>query len=887
MNLLPLPQFSSPWLLCAFPAIVGLLLWSLRHSLAQFPRPQRIASCTLRSLFLLLLLLALAGLQAPIPVRELSVLFAVDHSLSVSQEASEQARNFLQQCQAARNSADKVGLVSFASKAQLLLPASEAKPAHIPTPSPDPQPGTHLAEALQFCHALFPENSQRRLVLLSDGNETSPGALAAAANLAANGIQISTIPLHNPSHPEVLVEKVLVPRRLKSGEPFDLTATLRSSQNSSAKVRVYQNQFLIETREVALTAGSQEFKLPNLRPDSNFTTYEVEVESASDTLPQNNRSQAIATLRGEPSVLIIESDESKARPLAETLRREKIRVQTRSPLGLPSSLEELQAIDLLILSDVSSLSLGRERMELYRRWVQNFGGGFLMLGGENSFGVGGYFRTPIEQLLPVRMEHESRQDIPSVALLLVLDRSGSMSATVQGQTKMSLANQGAALALGVLQPRDYFGVLAVDTRAHTVAPLQQHSSKGATEQKILSVTAGGGGIYIYTSLTEAAQTLRDIPARIKHVILFSDAADAEEKSAGELPDGIRGSGSALELATTMAASRISTSVVALGSEADKDTAFLRELAERGNGRFYLTSDATSLPQIFTTETMKVAQSSLVEEPFLPVPSAPHPLLNGIDWPQAPLLLGYNSTKPKPSADILLATERGEPLLALWRYGLGHAAAFTSDAKSRWASEWLSWPGYSQFWTQLVRAILRHSEDASLQVQASPHSDQLDVQIDAFTPEGAFRNQISVSVSTLSSAPSEQPNGITLQAQQIAPGRYHSQIPIAPNTTTLLRVSSPQLPEGGYDFGHTTPVSEEFLQFETNTALLKQIALVGKGSYNPSPEEIFRRPETPQHRAKDLAPALLISAMGLFLADLWIRRRTWKQPQQPLPDVLKS
>jgi hypothetical protein len=347
---------------------------------------------------------------------------------------------------------------------------------------------------------------------------------------------------------------------------------------------------------------------------------------AQDTSVENNRAQATASLRGQPRVLLVDGDEPRIRPLAEALRREKMLVETRGTLGLPKTLEDLQQFDLLALSDISALTMGREQMELYRRWVQDFGGGFLMIGGENSFGVGGYFRTPVEQMLPVRMEHEDRLDTPSVALLIVLDRSGSMTAQVQGQTKMSLANQGAVLALNVLQPKDYFGVLAVDVRSHTVVPLAQHATKSSEEQKILSITAGGGGIYIYTSLVEAFAQIRDVPARIKHIILFSDTADAEEKVAGEMGDGTRGGGSSLDLASAMLASKITTSVVGLGLETDKDTAFCRQLAERGNGRFYLTSDATTLPQIFSTETMKVAQSSLVEEPFLAMLLRKSPLI---------------------------------------------------------------------------------------------------------------------------------------------------------------------------------------------------------------------------------------------------------------------
>jgi uncharacterized membrane protein len=581
----------------------------------------------------------------------------------------------------------------------------------------------------------------RRIVLLSDGNDTSDRAEETAQRLASTGIEISVIPLRNPDRPEVLVERVEVPRQLKTGQPFDLTAMIHSTVDTTAKLKVYQNQFLLDQRDLDLKKGDNTFTAPNLRAEGNLVTYEVEIVPAQDTALENNRAQATASLRGQPRVLVIESDESKIRPFASSLRAEKIQVDVRTANGAPRSLEDLQQFDLLMLSDISALQLNRETMELYRRWVQDFGGGFLMLGGDSSFGVGGYYRTPIETMLPVKMEHEDRQDLPSVALLIVLDRSGSMTALVQGQTKMSLANQGAVFALNVLQPKDYFGVLAVDVRSHTVAPLAQHGAKDPVAQKIMTVTAGGGGIYIYTSLVEAFAQIRDVPARIKHIIVFSDAADAEEKSAGEMGDGAKSGGSALDLASAMLSAKVTTSVVALGSETDRDTAFLRQLAERGNGRFYLTSDATTLPQIFSTETMKVAQSSLIEEPFQPVAVRSHPIIGGIDWAQAPLLLGYNSTKPKPTAEMLLVTERGEPLLASWRYGLGQAAAFTSDAKARWASEWLTWPGYGKFWGQVVRGLMRKSDRASFAVTTREKADELEVRIDAVNPDGSFRNRL--------------------------------------------------------------------------------------------------------------------------------------------------
>ncbi len=858
-------EVARPWMFALLLALP--LLWlGMLGSIAGWTATQRRVCTAMRIVLLAAIAMALAELRMLRPSSETSVLFVVDASASISPEAANAAREFVAKSLAEKRSSDTAGIVGFAETAQLWHPPSESTPL-AEWPALETRKATNIGAALDFASALFPADQARRVVLLSDGNDTAGRANEASARLAAQGVEVWTVPLRNPQKPEVLVERVEIPRRLKQGEPFDLTANIRSNVETKAKVRLYQSQFLVAEKTMTLKVGDNEFRAPNLQPDGNFVPFDVEVLPDADTAPENNRASAIASLRGQPRVLIVDGESDKARPLADALRNARIAVDLRDGRGAPKTIDDLQQFDLFILSDLSALTLSRAQMELYRRWVQDFGGGFLMLGGESSFGVGGYFRSPVEQMLPVKMEHSDRQELPTVALLIVLDRSGSMTAQVAGQTKMSLANQGAALALNVLGPRDYFGVLAVDTRAHVVAALARHGAKEPVAQKILSITAGGGGIYIYTSLAESFQALRDISARIKHVILFSDAADAEEKNAGEQQDGAKGSGTSLDLVTAMASAKITTSVVALGSEADKDSAFLRQLAERGQGRFYLTSDATTLPQIFSTETLKVAQASLIEEPTLAVIAGKSPITAGIDWAQSPLLLGYNATKAKPTADILLATERGEPLLATWRYGLGQAAAFTSDAKSRWAGEWLNWPGYGKFWPQVVRGLLRKSDAAAFEVTTRENGGMLDLQIDAVTPDGTFRNRLPITIATRG----EGDAAAQFPAVQSAPGRYTASIPLPSEGTTVISVNSPELPDGGIALAHTRSYPREFLASATNEPLLRSIGT----RFDPQPSEVFTPSARQTPRRKDLSNYFLIAALSLLPLDIFLRRRTWK------------
>ncbi len=874
------PRFLALALVC-----VPLLVWAMRWSLAEMTPTQRRVCLAARAQLLLCIVLALAGVRVLRRGDDLGVLFVVDDSASISPEARAEARKYVETSLRSRRPDDVAGVVGFATKAAVWQPPVESSQlaAAWPESPADTQQGTDIGSALNFAASLLPPEKARRVILLTDGNDTS-GQAVGTINQGDAGLEIWTVPLHNPPRPEVLVTGVDLPRGLKSGESFDLRADVRSNVDTPAKVQLYQNQFLVASRDVILRPGTNDTKFSNLQAGDGFTAYEVEVvpPPGKDTRPENNRASATAALGGEPRVLLIDGDEAKVAPLAGALRAAKIEVETRGPAGLPRTLEELQRYDLFMLSDVSALSMSRDQMELYRTWVQQFGGGFLMIGGENSFGVGGYYRTPIEQMLPVRMEHDDRQETPSVALYVVLDRSGSMTAPVAGTTKIALADQGAVLALNVLQPRDFFGLTAVDTKVNTVAPLERVGSKPALESKILSITAGGGGIYIYTSLVDAARVLRDSPAKIKHVILFSDAADAEEKTAGEMPDGTPGSGNSVDVVSAMLANEITTSVVGLGAEQDKDVAFLRLLAERGNGRFYLTNDATNLPQIFSTETMKVAQSSLVEEPFNPVPAMPSPLSAGIDWKVCPPLLGYNTTKGKPTAEIALSTELGEPLLASWRYGLGQAAAFTSDAKARWAGEWLGWDGFGKFWAQVARGLLRRGErGGGFQVRTTELGDgtRLRLDIDALTPEGGFRDRLPVNVTALDTTSGDNRQ---IAAEQIAPGSYRAEIPLPPlaganSATTMLSISSPEMLERPYVFGHTRSYPREFLRLETDEAALRAIAAANHGKFTPEPASVFAPPERLSVRREDLTNFFLAAALLLMPIDIFIRRRAWKHP----------
>ncbi len=368
-----------------------------------------------------------------------------------------------------------------------------------------------------------------------------------------------------------------------------------------------------------------------------------------------------------------------------------MQVDVRPPRGAPDNLAELQNYDLMVLSNVPATSLSLRQMEVARTYVRDLGGGLIMLGGDQSFGLGGYYKTTLEEILPVRSDFEKEKEKPSLAMMLVIDKSGSM-----GGEKIEMAKEAARAAVELLGPSDKVGVLAFEGENFWVSELHPCTDKGFVLDRIAGLEAGGG-TNMAPAMEEAHETLQSAVAKLKHVII--------------LTDGISAPGDFEGIAQAMAADRITVSTVALGGDADQT--LLEEIARIGNGRFYLADDAAQVPQIFAKETVTASKSAINEQPFSPAIVRPTQVLSEIRLDEAPFLLGYVVTRPKPTAEVILATESGDPLLAWWRYGLGMSVAFTSDAKARWAAEWLTWPQFGQFWAQVVRHAIRTVRDQGL------------------------------------------------------------------------------------------------------------------------------------------------------------------------------
>lgn len=840
------------------------LYYGYRRSLVDLSRTQRVISLVVRIIIVVLLILGVADVQYLKTDDKLAVMFLTDISDSISDDGLTKATDYVNEALKSRDGNQQSGLIAFTDRAEVVrallkngdepdaeLKLTEVKQAWLETDE-DAGDTTNIAQAIETAWGTFPANANKRIVLITDGVETQGDAVHTALRGKNFGIQIDTVPLYPSDEPEVMVQRLDMPAQVKQGAPFNVEVLIHSNHEDVAEIRLFKNKFEVAKQEARLEEGENRVVFTQTAMDSGTLTYDALCRSTKDTRYDNNRALGIVSVSGKPKVLLIDENESQARYLTRALEDAKIRVDVRNGLGVPNELADLQNYELVIFSNVPANRLTQNQMELIRTYVQDLGGGFMMLGSENSFGLGGYYKTPIETILPVHTDTEKKKETPSLAMVLVIDKSGSM-----GGIKIELAKAAARATVELLGKRDKIGVVAFDGSPFWIAEMHDASDKLYLSDQIGSITASGG-TNLYPALEQAYFALTETTAKLKHVIVLSD---------GQSQDG-----DWYGIASSMRNERITISTVGIGSGADMN--LLGNLANWGGGRDYFTQDPYSIPQIFAKETVTASKSAIIDEPFIPQRIKPTQVLSGIDLELAPFLLGYVATQPRPTAEVFLVSDRGDPLLASWQYGLGKSVAFTSDAKARWASDWLDWGGYGKFWTQLVRDTMRKATLSNFQAEIKKEKGIAHLAIDALDDAGDFLNQLENDVSLISPDLKKKQLAVT----QTAPGRYELDFPTQDVGPYFLNVMQKQAGEvvNTQVTGTVVSYPQEYLVHNADDALLTQLAAVSGGKFNASAEDAFRPPEEQVALRIHLWRPFLIAALFLLLLDIALRRVDFKR-----------
>ncbi|MEN6556995.1 MAG: VWA domain-containing protein, partial [Thermoguttaceae bacterium] len=684
----------------AWLVMVALLAIAARYSLADRPRLLLWTSTLLSAIAVLCLIVALCRpyRTTQSDARHVNFLVDVSQSIDLKQARSslEEVDRWIKQLRAGDSWALFAvgrGVRPFETTDLLRKTLDQWRE----TGSDDEfRSATQLAAGLLATRAAFPAGKIRQAVLLTDGQETDDDLGAALRQMRDEGVRVFRRPVEGLKDPEAaVIDATTSSREAFQGEMVRLSVRVASNRAMPAVVRLVHRGVAVQTQKVRLRPGDNNlFGFDVEMTDSGETSWTAELQPAEDHFAINNQASCTVSVRGRPTVLVVHQKPKQMRAIVRALRQQEMNVEVRSERGLPDSLDGLLAFDAIVLADLPATAMSPRQMELLKRYVVDLGGGLVMLGSENSFGLGGYYKTPVEDVLPLISRFEKEKEKPSLAMVLVIDKSGSMTGT-----PIELARQAAKATAELLGPRDSIGVIGFDGQPQVVCEMTSAASRDAVQAAIDSLQAGGG-TFMYPALVAAKEMLEHTSAKIRHVICLSDGQTqpADHES----------------LVEEMAAAGMTVSTVAI---ANADRSLMARIAEVGRGRYYETTDPTNVPQIFTRETMQASRSAIKEDLFACVRVGDHPLLAGFGPKDLPLSLGYVMTEVKPTAQLLLAVETGDPLLAVGRYGLGTGMAFTSDLTERWGGEWLAWNDCGKFWAQALRAVLRKNSVEGLSLQS--------------------------------------------------------------------------------------------------------------------------------------------------------------------------
>jgi uncharacterized membrane protein len=839
-------QFTHPLYLLTLVPALAWVLWFAWKSDAQLSPGRRWAALLIRLAVLFSLIFAIAGLQWLLPVEGMNIFFVMDRSDSVPSPQQEAAREYINKASKQMQKVDKAGVIVFGSEASI----ESAPNAAVDLQKIQAVVGTErtdLAAAIRLGTAAFPETGQKRIVLLTDGNENVGDAMSAALAAKPLGVTIDVLPMGVTRANDVSVQKVQVPPKLKKGQAFDVKIFVQAEQAGPATVRLIRNNQYLGEQRVELAAGKNLFSFPQTLPEAGFYSYDVRVDAPGDPLPQNNRASGFATVRGEPRILVVSAQPDQDRSLAEALKTARLGVELVAINKFPSSLAEMQSYDSIFISNLSAGDLGKDRLKLLESAVRDFGVGLVCVGGDQTYAAGGYRGTPLEATLPLNMELDSKKVLPSGAVVLIMH---GMEFNNGNQVARDCA-QGVLAALG---PSDEMGVLLWDGDEHWLFPLQKVGKKTELARQIAGMNQGDLGTF-QQIISMAHEALKKSTSNLKHIIIFSDGDPGAPNQA---------------TMQAIVGDRITVSTVLISGHAGPDTMIW--MADQGKGRFYDVTSPDDLPQIFLKETAVILKSAIYEDPFKPQVRSLSEVVRGISANEYPTLLGYVATTPKARAEIPLWTDKGDPLLAHWQYGLGRSVAFTSDAKSKWARIWLTWDKYRQFWSQIGQWSLRRLENADFTTDVSVDNGEGLINVEAVDEQGNYRNFLNLQAAVVSPEGEKQ----TVRLEQTGPGHYEARFPtkqVGSYLLNLMDIKDGQL-RGSQVVGASVNYSPEFIATEPNLNLLRRLAESGGGKIlEPSVPTLnpFSHDRRKTFQPKDLWESLLKLAIVLFTLDVGVRR----------------
>ena len=894
---------ASLWplaLLAALP-LVWRLAWRNRASVGR----ARVAGATvLRSFALAAIVAALLKPTLHRASEDVSVVYVLDVSGSVARRFLDDALGWIAQVNAQYQPAQS-RVVAFADHAEVVDSVDAVRALALTTEDGAGrdhainQSATDLEEGLLAALPGFAPGLAKRIVLLSDGNQTGGNVWQAMLRLQAEGVRVFAVPATVAAHNDAWIERISVPAGARERAAVEVEVRVFSRRPVPARVELAIGERKAAVRSVTLSPGDNRVSFTVRFPQAGTQNVTARVSAEGDELPRNDALTEDVMVQPRPHVLYVEGGDRGTHYLAEALTAQGIRVSAATAQNLSDDARLLNGKDVVILSDVRADSLGADAVKRLEAFVRDRGGGLIFAAGQNTYGQEGFAKSEVERLLPVTFEAKRKHE--DLDMVLLVDRSSSM----RGQ-KIEVSKSAALATLDLLDPEHRLAVVAFDAQPHDIVPLMAVGNKREAENLISRMTSSGQ-TNIYNALLRAQALLAESKAKTKHIILLSDgltspppggspaafypteieqrlravqAAEARQRGgAVEPPRAPRGTASPRGFPGIMeelVAAKITMSTVAIGEKPDVE--LMANLANWGGGRSYVTRSDAEVPTLFAAETHRLLNDSIVEERFRPQVKAVSPTFAGVDFAGGPELKGYVTTKPKRFSDVLLEAKKDLPLLAETHYGLGKTVAFLSDVKNRWAADWIEWPGYARLWAQVVRDSARRDSGEGVRWSVTREGREAFIHLTALGNDGSFLNGLwpEVRITTPGG------KGSVAGLRQVAPGQYRAQVPVSAAGDIPWRFEL--LPGPGLSAADIARVGsrrlfysypDEYRLLPANLPLLRTLSEQTGGVFAPQAEEIFRPRGDGGITTTLLWPYCAGAALLLFLLDILVRRAPWR------------
>ncbi len=832
----------------------------------RWPHPVGRLPSALRTTAYIALVLSLAGLQLTTrrPDDHLTVVAAVDTSPSIDADGREWARTYVNRLGAQLAPGDELAVLAFGDGTTLLRPPAPPAPL-ADTPDASPVAVTDVAAALDAAAAILPGSGERRLVLLTDGNQTRGDAARRIPWLRAAGVHIDAAVPPRRVVAAVRVDKLAAPTLADSDQPVPVRVVAQNDGDARpAVLTLYLDDQIADSAAVELAPGRTALQMaPHLVGDGGHRLRAVL------SLPDEPRAAPPArevgvTLREHSRVLVLTPRRASA--VARALQQKGARVDVQAPSWLHDH-AGLQPYHAVVLDDVTAATLPASAAGILERWVRERGGGLVFAGGAATYGDAALARTALARLLPVTLEPNRPKPgaRERMALMLVIDRSNSMGynsriGTRRDGEKLRYAKQAALAVVQQLKDQDQVGVIAFDSKPYEIAPLRALSQNRRELEALVPRLVENGGTDFLDALTGAHRQLRAARVRNRHVILLTDG-DTNRATPGEYA----------ALTTAMARDGIRITTIRVGDNT-VNVELLRDISRRTGGEFHYVDNARALPDLMLREAARAlapaAPSAETHQAQIATASA---LLQGLEEPRLPPLSGYAFAKPKPGAEVLLRVPRGDradPLLTVWQHGLGRVAAFTASPGDD-TERWVVWPDFTKFWSQTAQWVAREQADDELAISARRRGDTTDLTVRAAGPgvEGATMHaRLTVGDRTRElDLVQHTPREFTASLLDVPPGRHAitmvTRFQGGAVREQAMRLTVPTLDDGA---------AAEFARTAPDLALLTRLTAGTGGRLNAPADALFERHPGTRAVAYPLDWLLLPLAMLLFLADTALR-----------------